>query len=152
MVLVAKSSLFFFVWVGLLKRGFFLGETEVSQYSFSGEIFLPLAMLLLDPIGEVYSTSNVSICEITDLSRSDFTWTGSTNSTKFGSPTREEVVLGYLEVFNNWSLEKFSRMRSSNFQEGFIRCRGNILTNTDQKIFQNKKQRILRIQQLRRLS
>ena len=84
----------------------------MSQYSFSGEIFLPLAMLLLDPIGEVYSTSNVSICEITDLSRSDFTWTG---STKFGSPTREEFVLGCLEFFNNRSLKKNSRMRSSNF-------------------------------------
>ena len=73
----------------------------MSQYSFSGEIFLPLAMLLLDPIGNVDSTSDVSICEIIELSRSDFTRAGSTKSTKFGSPTREEVVLGYLEVFNN---------------------------------------------------
>ena len=70
----------------------------MSQYSFSGEIFLPLAMLLLDPIGEVDSTLDVSICEITELSRSGFIWT---RSTKFGSPTREEVVSGFLEVFNN---------------------------------------------------
>ena len=70
----------------------------MSQYYFLGEIFLPLAMLLLDPIGEVDSTLDVSICEITELLRSAFIWTGSTN---FGSPTREEVVLGCLEVFNN---------------------------------------------------
>ena len=70
----------------------------MSEYSFSGEIFLPLAMLLLDPIGEVDSTLDVSICEIIELSRSAFTRTGSTN---FESPTREEVVLGCLEVFNN---------------------------------------------------
>ena len=106
MVLVADSSLFFFVWVGLLKGGFFWGDTEAFQYYFSGEIFLPLSMILLDPIGEVDPTSDVSICEIIELSRSAFTWTGSTKSTKFGYPTREEVVLGYLEVFNNRSQKK----------------------------------------------
>ena len=73
----------------------------MSQYSFPGEILLPLAMLLLDPIGEVEYSSDVSICEIIELSRSAFTWTGSTKSTRFGSPTREEVVLGFFEVFNN---------------------------------------------------
>ena len=64
-------------------------------------------MFLLNPRGKVGSTMEFSICEITvsmGFRKRDFTWSGSTKSMKFGSPTSEKVVLfgfkasGELEV------------------------------------------------------
>ena len=51
---------------------------------------------LLNPRGKVGSTMDVSSCEIivsTRFPKRSFTWSGSTKSTKSGSPTSEKLVL-----------------------------------------------------------
>ena len=53
-------------------------------------------MFLLDSIGIVGATLEVSICEIivfVELQKRDCTWVGSMKLTKLGSPTNEKVVL-----------------------------------------------------------
>ena len=53
-------------------------------------------MFLLDSVGMVGATVEVSICEITvfvEPPKRACTWAGSMKSTKLGSPTNEKVVL-----------------------------------------------------------
>ena len=75
---------------------------------FSGEIFLPSIMFLLDSIGMVGATMEASICEITrfvEIPKRACTWVGSMKSTNLGFLPNEKVVLlgfytsGGLRVF-----------------------------------------------------
>ena len=53
-------------------------------------------MFLLNPRGGVGSTVDVSICEIIgsmEFPKRDFSWAGSSKSTKFESPTNEKFIL-----------------------------------------------------------